>query len=123
MKYFLITFKFVCTFPKGAFIPKSSQQRFVEAFLENQVGDSRSHEGLLDKLRLQAVLLDPAHKHRKPSRSNKSQRLSTREKRKLKLHEIPPDKQHYQDFLPLHQLWLGYMEEVLQLKAGEGSKK
>ncbi len=102
-------------------MPRSSEQEFLRSFIERQVGDAKAHDVLLDKLRVQTMLLDPAHKHPKPPGPNRSHRLSTREKRRLKLHEIPPEQQRYEDFLTLHHLWLGYMEEVLQLK--EESKK
>lgn len=105
---------------QDAHVPRSSAPDFVKSFLEHQVGSSKSHETLLDKLRYQTVLLDPSHKHPKPSQPSRPRRLSSREKKKLKLHEIPPEQQNYEDFLPLHHLWLGYMEEVLQLKTDAG---
>jgi ribonuclease P protein subunit POP4 len=39
--------------------------------------------------------------------------LSTRERRKLGLYDIPRDGQKYDIYEPLHNLWLGYVREVL----------
>ena len=92
----------------------------MESFVRNLASNPKSHDELVKKLRLQAILLDPAHKHPKPPRPNRAHKLSSREKRKLELHKIPPEQQCYQDFLPLHRLWVGYMEELLQLGGGGG---
>ena len=95
----------------------------MENFLNESVGDQKSLDSLTEKLRYQTVLLDPAHKPPKPvcSTHPRPRALSTREKRKLRLHDIPPEKQRYDDFLPLHQLWLGYMDELLQVKTATSS--
>ncbi|KAI3397459.1 hypothetical protein diail_10790 [Diaporthe ilicicola] len=39
--------------------------------------------------------------------------LSAKQRRKLGLHDVPRDGQKYATFLPLHNLWLGYVREVL----------
>ena len=39
--------------------------------------------------------------------------LSSRQRRKLGLYDVPRDGQKYARFTPLHQLWLGYMRELL----------
>ncbi len=99
-------------------MPKSSSEQFVESFLSQAVGESKSQEAL-GKLRFQTMLLDPPHKAPKLSSSSahpRPHKLTTREKRKLRLHDIPHEQQRYEDFTPLHQLWLGYMEDLLQLK-------
>ena len=89
----------------------------MESFLAQQVGGLKAKDDLLQKLRLQAVLLDPPHRHPKPPGPRKPQRLTSREKKRLKLHQIPKEQHLYENFLPLHELWLGYMEELLQLKS------
>ncbi|KAH7394953.1 Rof/RNase P-like protein [Phaeosphaeria sp. MPI-PUGE-AT-0046c] len=52
---------------------------------------------------------DRQRKHNK----QKPRPLSAAEKRKLCLNEIPKDQQRYAIYKPLHDLWLGYMREVL----------
>ena len=71
----------------------------------------------MEKLRFQTILLDSPQKAPKPSSSAhpRPRKLTTREKRKMGLHDIPPEEQRYENFLPLHQLWLGYMENLLQV--------
>lgn len=56
-------------------------------------------------LRLQAA--SKLKKKRKP------QPLSAAEKRATGLHSIPSDQQKYAIFEPLHQLWIGYINEIL----------
>jgi ribonuclease P protein subunit POP4 len=43
--------------------------------------------------------------------------FSAKEKRALGLYEIPKAQQKYELYLGLHQLWLGYMQEILGLYA------
>ena len=95
----------------------------MKSFLERKVGDPKSHDALLEKIRLQTMLLDPPHKHPKPPRQHKPRRLTTREKKRLNLHTIPQEQQCYVKFLPLHELWLGYMAEVLQLQTLTGETR
>lgn len=96
----------------------------MESFIDQEVGERKTQDNLMGKLRLQVVLLDPPHRHPKTPGSRKPQRLSSREKKRLKLHQIPREGHCYEDFLPLHELWLGYMEELLQLRpASVGSRK
>ena len=72
--------------------------------------------GLLGQLRVQTMLLDPPYKAPKVVQSHRPpKRLSAKKKRKLKLHEVPKEKQVYELYVPLHELWLKYMEDVLQV--------
>jgi len=47
------------------------------------------------------------------SRKRKPKPLSAREKRALKVHEIPKNAQTYALYISLHELWKGYMKELL----------
>lgn len=101
---------------------KPSSEQFIESFISSRVGDRNKRSGdLMGKLHLQTMLLDPPVKHPRPSHRNQPRRLSAREKKRLKLHELPRDQQQYEDFLPLHALWLGYMEDLLQLTSTASS--
>lgn len=69
-------------------------ERFVQGFLEARVGHKKLKGGLLGKLRVQTMLLDPTYKAPKvltPHRPPK--KLSARIKRAMKLYEIPKEKQ------------------------------
>lgn len=50
---------------------------------------------------------------------NKPRPLSAAEKRRLCLNEIPKEQQKYAIYEPLHNLWTGYMREVLSLNDAE----
>ncbi|KAJ4355341.1 hypothetical protein N0V95_003016 [Ascochyta clinopodiicola] len=52
--------------------------------------------------------------------TQKPRPLSAAQKRKLGLNEIPKEQQKYAIYEPLHNLWVGYMREILGLSA-EGS--
>ncbi|KAF3033188.1 hypothetical protein E8E12_002769 [Didymella heteroderae] len=58
--------------------------------------------------------------------TTKPRPLSAAQKRKLGLNEIPKSQQKYAIYEPLHELWLGYMRELLGLndtQAKEGKAK
>lgn len=48
-------------------------------------------------------------------RPRRTKPLSAREKRALCIYDIPKDQQKYAIYKPLHDLWCGYMREVLDL--------
>jgi ribonuclease P protein subunit POP4 len=58
------------------------------------------------------TLTDRKEKDRKHSKQ-KPRPLSAAQRRKLCLNEIPKEQQKYAIYEPLHNLWLGYMREVL----------
>ncbi|KAF1924288.1 RNase P/MRP, p29 subunit [Didymella exigua CBS 183.55] len=45
--------------------------------------------------------------------------LSAAQKRRLGLNEIPKEQQKYAIYVPLHELWLGYMREILGLTGAQ----
>lgn len=51
-------------------------------------------------------------------KSQKPKPLTAKEKRKLRIYEIPPECQKYEIYEPLHTLWVGYVQEVLFGDAG-----
>jgi ribonuclease P protein subunit POP4 len=60
------------------------------------------------------TLTERKEKDRKHSKQ-KPRPLSAAQRRKLCLNEIPKEQQKYAIYEPLHNLWLGYMREVLGL--------
>ena len=62
------------------------------------------------------MLLNPPYKSPKMAAPHRPvKKLTARQKREMKVHDIPKDKQEYSLYLPLHELWLGYMTDLLQL--------
>ncbi|KAG0046075.1 RNase P/RNase MRP complex subunit [Gryganskiella cystojenkinii] len=51
-------------------------------------------------------------KQKRRKRCNKSKALTAKEKRALKVYEIPVEARKYSNFKPLNELWKGYMEEL-----------
>ena len=96
--------------------PAERSDEFVETFLRNVIGSKPLEQGLLEKLRLQSVLLDPAYKTHKAKENTKrhNKKLSAKKKREMKLYDIPEVQQSYEQYLPLHNLWKGYMTDLLQ---------
>lgn len=73
-------------------------------------------DGLMGQLRVQTMLLNPPYKAPKMAASHRPpKKLTARQKREMKIYEIPKEKQVYELYLPLHELWLSYMEDLLQL--------
>ncbi len=70
--------------------------KFIEAFLSNRVEPLKLKSGLISQLKMQTMLLDKAYKSPKIVDSHRPiKRLSAREKRRLKIYDIPTKKQTY----------------------------
>lgn len=54
--------------------------------------------------------------------TQKPRPLSAAQKRKLGLNEIPKEQQKYAIYEPLHNLWVGYMREILGLSTASNAK-
>lgn len=94
--------------------PDSATQQFTERIKQKPLflratspsaSDNRSRRRL-QRLRKKEYFL----RHQKP------RPLSAREKRKSGLYDLPKEECKYSIFTGLHELWLGYMQEVLELK-------
>lgn len=48
--------------------------------------------------------------------------LSAKQRRKLGLYDVPREGQKYVTFLPLHRLWLGYIQEILGTEVYTGGQ-
>ncbi|KAI8594878.1 Rof/RNase P-like protein, partial [Dissophora ornata] len=51
-------------------------------------------------------------KQARRKRANKSKALTAKEKKALDVYSIPKETRKYELFVPLHELWKGYMEEL-----------
>lgn len=58
-------------------------------------------------------------KKEKSQRRRKVKPLSAKEKRDSGIYEIPDTAKKYEIYVPLHQMWVGYMWEILGLKTDE----
>lgn len=96
--------------------PESATTQFTEKIkqrplylrpTESTATDTRTRRRL-HRLRKKEYFL----KHQKP------RPLSAREKRTSGLHDLPKDECKYAIFKGLHELWVGYMHELLDLKPG-----
>ena len=96
--------------------PDSATQQFTERIKQKPLflratspsaSDNRSRRRL-HRLRKKEYFL----RHQKP------RPLSAREKRKSGLYDLPKEECKYDIFKGLHELWVGYMQEILDVKAG-----
>lgn len=53
-------------------------------------------------------------------RSNKPRPLSAKQKRALCVYEIPKSQQKYSLYVPLHRMWVSYMQDILGLGKSRG---
>ncbi|RUP50252.1 hypothetical protein BC936DRAFT_139858 [Jimgerdemannia flammicorona] len=93
-------------------------QTFVPGFVTAQVSsDYNARQVYNAKVKDKVLMLDnPAKesadkKERKQNRRG-TRRMTAREKREKKVYEVPADCQDYALFIPLHNLWLQYVEEL-----------
>ena len=61
------------------------------------------------------------HKESKSKKKRKVKPLSAKEKRVLGVYDLPNDARRYEIYEPLHNMWLGYMWEILGMDAGKGA--
>ncbi|KAJ5932215.1 hypothetical protein N7516_006704 [Penicillium verrucosum] len=96
--------------------PDSATQQFTERIKQKPLflratspsaSDNRSRRRL-HRLRKKEYFL----RHQKP------QPLSAREKRQSGLYDLPKEECKYAIFKGLHELWVGYMQEILDVKGG-----
>lgn len=108
----------------------SKQEPVTQALLSRAHSPSSAARIFNDKIQHRPLLLRPsspppsvsARAARRKAREQKAKDrkkalkpkpISTRQRRKLGLYELPREGQKYAIFEPLHALWLGYIREVL----------
>ncbi|RPB19502.1 ribonuclease P protein subunit p29 [Terfezia boudieri ATCC MYA-4762] len=97
--------------------PELASQIFTEKIKSrvlnlNPTQPSDVADGRAQRRRERAEKLALRRKSRKPKP------LTAKEKRKLRIYEIPPECQKYEIYEPLHTLWVGYVQETLFGDAG-----
>ncbi|KAG0018977.1 RNase P/RNase MRP complex subunit, partial [Entomortierella chlamydospora] len=98
-------------------------QSFVNKYVEDAVVEGFEADKVYStKVKNKVFMLDnPAkdqteakEKQKSRRRANKSKALTAKEKRALNVYDIPIESRKYELFLPLHELWKGYMEELFR---------
>jgi ribonuclease P protein subunit POP4 len=85
----------------------------LKVYLPNE---SEVQQTISTKIQGKKVHIDAADTTNRPKKKRsrpKIKRITSREKRQLGLYTIPKQCHRYDLFLPLHELWKGYMEELL----------
>ncbi|XP_060075358.1 ribonuclease P protein subunit p29-like [Ylistrum balloti] len=90
------------------------KKNFVEAFLKRHLPRNRLIHGEDEEVKNKFVMLDNPKKEKGKKTTRKKKTLSSRECKSLKLFKVEREGQSYESFLPLHQLWLEYMDELIQ---------
>uniref|UniRef100_A0A8C4NGU1 Ribonuclease P protein subunit p29 n=1 Tax=Eptatretus burgeri TaxID=7764 RepID=A0A8C4NGU1_EPTBU len=100
-------------------------QAFVRAFLQQAVPGLGSEESIQGRLKRQALKLKfrpsgtPGNLKKgrrsglRGGRQSRGKALSSRRRRKLGAFKLKPERQRYSIFLPLHHLWLEYIESLV----------
>jgi ribonuclease P protein subunit POP4 len=70
----------------------------------------------------QARRKERERKAKERKKALKPKPLSAKQRRKLGLYDVPRDGQKYATFLPLHNLWLGYVREILGTEVYSGGQ-
>lgn len=108
----------------------SKQHPITQALLARAHSPSSAERIYTEKIQHRAIFLRPtspppqvtARQARRKERERKAKArkkalkpkpLSAKQRRKLGLYDVPRDGQKYATFLPLHNLWLGYVREIL----------
>ncbi|XP_075045329.1 ribonuclease P protein subunit p29 isoform X2 [Mixophyes fleayi] len=86
-------------------------EAFVNAFLKRSMPTLKKNS-LQASLERKAVVLEHFQKKKKRMKQKKSNPLSAKERREMRLFEIKADQQRYDMYLPLHELWEQYIRDL-----------
>ncbi|EAT78680.1 ribonuclease P protein subunit [Parastagonospora nodorum] len=95
-----------------AFSPDTAASHYTERLLKRPLTIRATSPTPSARAIRRRTLNESKEKTRKQSKQ-KPRPLSAAQKRKLCLNEIPKEQQKYSIYEPLHNLWLGYMREIL----------
>jgi len=94
-------------------------QAFVPGFIADQVSHNYdAKQTYTTKVKAKVLMLDnplkeaAGKKERQKRKRRGTKRMTAREKRERRVYEVPADCHNYSLFIPLHELWLQYMEEL-----------
>ncbi|KAF9178198.1 RNase P/RNase MRP complex subunit [Haplosporangium sp. Z 767] len=106
---------------KGDSPAGTDSHSYVQQYVQNAVLDELdAQKAYTTKVKNKIILLDNPSKtstdskkqQKRRRRTNKAKVLTAKEKRALDVYDIPLESRKYQLFLPLHELWKGYIEEI-----------
>lgn len=86
-------------------------EAFVRAFLKRSM-PHMSQQDCESHLQRKAVVLEYFTRRKRKEKKKKSKGLSARQRRELRLFDIKPEQQRYSLFLPLHELWKQYIQDL-----------
>eukprot|EP00118_Oscarella_pearsei_P028397 m.2052 g.2052 ORF g.2052 m.2052 type:complete len:228 (+) comp8219_c0_seq1:49-732(+) len=96
---------------------EQTPKQFVESFVDSHVKCDK--EKVQHNLKHKRVLLDPLKAPKRLVKAKKAsgpfRSISSKEKKRRKMHDIEQEVQNYDDFIPLHELWLQYMNDLLKI--------
>ncbi|KAG0208834.1 RNase P/RNase MRP complex subunit [Mortierella sp. GBA30] len=95
-----------------SFVPRYVQDAVVQEFEADKVYNTKVKNKvfMLDNPAKDSTAARDERKRRR--RANKAKALTAKEKRTLHVYDIPLESRKYELFLPLHELWKGYVEEL-----------
>jgi ribonuclease P protein subunit POP4 len=116
----------------------SHRPNIGEELLQRAHSDPEASTIFLERVKQRPLLLRPSsptpaqdararrqherlQKERAQRKSKKPKPLSAKQKRTLRIYEIPKSQQKYSIYEPLHEMWCGYVREILGL-SGDASK-
>jgi ribonuclease P protein subunit POP4 len=97
-----------------AFSPDTAATHYTERMLKRPLTIRATSPTPSVRALRRRTLNERKEKTRKQSKQ-KPRPLTAAQKRKLCLNEIPKEQQKYSIYEPLHNLWLGYMREILSV--------
>jgi len=100
-------------------VKKSSAEGAIRSYIVDTAGSRKLNkkEDFMSTLPFHQISMEGQYRPpRQPSSHKLSKKLSNRTKKKLELFQVPSGGYKYEDFLPLHELWMGYMKDILQVK-------
>lgn len=110
--------KDISKFGIGETTTKSDQESpdiFIDEFLKSLVEKKKVDNGLLLEVRNQVLVMSATSRGKRPARRKPlKNKLTAKMKKKMKLFEIPKEEQKYDLYLSIHQLWKGYIRDLLR---------
>lgn len=94
---------------------KAVKDDFVANFLKATLPEKRLRKGEIENLEYFKQNLDNKPIKKRKLKESKRKSLTSRERRKLKLFDIPKEGHKFETYLPMHDLWKEYMKQTLGL--------
>ncbi|XP_067928534.1 ribonuclease P protein subunit p29-like [Watersipora subatra] len=94
---------------------KAVPNAFCTHYLEQNVTEKSVIRKGEHDLKFSHFIIDGGKRDKNlPKFNRKHKKLTSRQMRKLRIHDVPKTGQKYDNYLQLHHLWLSYMKEVLR---------